>query len=113
MCPFFQNFFMIGTNNDQSLYKILTIDRLKPSELDICEDPNTYNEAEYNELIEKIKEESDPNGGFNFVTDFYGIIGRSIFDLSYYLSGQYIITIITKDVFFQVLSSFWGHTTCC
>lgn len=79
----FQNFFMIGTNNDQSLYKILTIDRLKPSELDIREDPNTYNEVEYNELIEKIKEESDPNGGFNFVTDFYGIIGRSIFDLSY------------------------------
>lgn len=74
---------MIGTNSDKSLYKILTIDRLKPSELDVSEDPSTYNEDEYNELIEKIKEESVPNGGFNFVTNCYGIVGKPIFNLSY------------------------------
>lgn len=94
------NFFMIGTNNDQSLYKILTIDRLKPSELDIREDPNTYNEAEYNELIEKIKEESDPNGGFNFVTDFYGIIGFIKF-----LGPYYMLLITERDQ----IGDIFGH----
>jgi phosphatidylinositol 3,5-bisphosphate 5-phosphatase len=73
---------MIGTNSDQSLYKILRIDRLKLSELDISEDLNTYNEDEYNELIEKIKEESIPDGGFNFVTNCFGIIGKPILNLA-------------------------------
>ncbi|KAJ1698653.1 hypothetical protein LUZ63_007165 [Rhynchospora breviuscula] len=94
------SFFMIGTNNDKSLYKILTIDRLKPSELDISEDPNTYNETEYNELIEKIKEDSIPNGGFNFVTRCYGIIGFIKF------LGPYYMLLITER---EKIGDIFGH----
>lgn len=70
-----QNFYMIGRDKGRTYWRVLKIDRLDPSELNIREDSTTYTESECSELLRRIHEGNKPTGGLKFVTTCYGIVG--------------------------------------
>lgn len=70
-----QKFYMIGRNKGRTYWRVLKIDRLEPSELNIREDSATYTERECSELLRRIHEGNKSTGGLKFVTTCYGIIG--------------------------------------
>ncbi|KAJ3695764.1 hypothetical protein LUZ60_001141 [Juncus effusus] len=94
------NFYLIGTNKEKIAYKILTIGRMRPSELNINEDHKTYTESEILQLKQTIHEENLSNGGLKFVTDCYGIIGFIKF------LGPYYMLLITER---KKIGDIFGH----
>lgn len=72
---FLQNFYMIGRDKSRTYWRVLKIDRLEPSELNIREDSTTYSERECSELLRRIHEGNISTGGLKFVTTCYGIVG--------------------------------------
>lgn len=68
---------MIGTDKSRATWRVLKIDRLEPSELNIIEDTTTYSEVECCDLLRRIHEGNKPTGGLKFVTTCYGIIGMT------------------------------------
>ncbi|KAK6941235.1 SAC domain [Dillenia turbinata] len=70
------NFYMIGRDKSRTFWRVLKIDRLEPSELNILEDSATYSEGECSELLKRIHEGNKSTGGLKFVTTCYGIIER-------------------------------------
>ncbi|KAF5176272.1 Phosphoinositide phosphatase sac2 [Thalictrum thalictroides] len=83
-------FYMIGRDKSRSLWKVLKIDRLEPTELNIHEDSTIYTEAECYDLLIRIHEGNNSIGGLRFVTTCYGIIGFIKF------LGPYYMLLITK-----------------
>lgn len=75
-----QKFYMVGSNKSRTLWKVLKIDRLEPSELSIREDPTTYSESECFELLKRVHEGNISTGGLKFVTKCYGIAGTCSVD---------------------------------
>lgn len=73
-----QMFYMIGRDKSRTYWRVLKIDRLDPSELNIREDSTTYTESECSELLRRIHEGNLATGGLKFVTTCYGIIGELI-----------------------------------
>ncbi|OMO67110.1 hypothetical protein CCACVL1_20784 [Corchorus capsularis] len=65
---------MIGRDKSRTYWRVLKIDRLDPSKLNIREDSTTYNERECSELLRRIHEGNISTGGLKFVTTCYGII---------------------------------------
>lgn len=78
ICCYFmlQNFYMIGRDKSGTFWRVLKIDRLEPSELNIQEDSTTYSESECFELLKRIHEGNKSTGGLKFVTNCYGIVGK-------------------------------------
>lgn len=76
-----QNFYMIGRDKSRTHWRVLKIDRLDPSELNVCEDSTTYTESECSELLRRIHEGNMSTGGLKFVTTCYGIVGMFFFCL--------------------------------
>lgn len=72
---------MIGRDKSRTFWRVLKIDRLEPSELNIVEDPTLYSEAECCDILKRIHDGNKSTGGLKFVTTCYGIIG--IFFLLY------------------------------
>lgn len=72
-----QKFYMIGWDKTRTIWKVLSIDRLEPSELNIREDPTVYTESECEDLLNRIHNGNRSSGGLRFVTLCYGIIGES------------------------------------
>lgn len=70
-----QNFYMIGRDKNRTIWRVLKIDRLDSSELNILEDCTTYSEIECYDLLRRIHEGNQCTGGLKFVTACYGIIG--------------------------------------
>jgi hypothetical protein len=70
-----QNFYMIGRDKNRTFWRVLKIDRLEPSELNILEDSTTYSEIECYDLLRRIHEGNKCTGGLKFVTTCYGIVG--------------------------------------
>ncbi|MBA0693967.1 hypothetical protein Goari_004303 [Gossypium aridum] len=68
------NFYMIGRDKSRTYWRVLKIDRLDPSELNIREDSTTYTESECSELLRRIHEGNISTGGLRFVTICYGIV---------------------------------------
>lgn len=66
---------MIGWEKSRKIWRVLKIDRLEPSELNILEDSATYSEVECSELLRRVHEGNKPTGGLKFVTICYGIVG--------------------------------------
>lgn len=66
---------MIGRYKKQTLWRVLKIDRLDPSELTIIEDPITYSEIECCDLLRRLHAGNRSTGGLKFVTSCYGIVG--------------------------------------
>ncbi|KAK4854012.1 hypothetical protein QYF36_017668 [Acer negundo] len=94
------NFYMIGRDKSRTYWRVLKIDRLDPSELNIREDPTTYTERECSELLRRIHEGNLSTGGLKFVTTCYGIIGFIKF------LGPYYMLIITKR---RQIGAICGH----
>lgn len=84
------NFYMIGQDKSGSVQRVLKINRLDPSELNIIEDSTTYSEVECHELLKRIDDGNKSTGGLKFVTVCYGIVGFVKF------LGPYYMLLITK-----------------
>lgn len=65
---------MIGWNGS-GVYRVLKIDRLDASELNVSEDSTAYTKKECYELLKRIHEGNKATGGLKLVTVCYGIIG--------------------------------------
>lgn len=70
---------MVGRDKSRSYWRVLTIDRSEPCELNINEDSTTYTESECTELLKRIHEGNKCIGGLKFVTTCYGIVGMFFF----------------------------------
>ncbi|KAF7837592.1 phosphoinositide phosphatase SAC3 isoform X2 [Senna tora] len=95
------NFYMIGRDKSRTYWRVLKIDRLDPSELNICEDSTTYTESECSELLRRIHEGNMSTGGLKFITTCYGIVGFVKF------LGPYYMLLITKR---RQIGAICGHT---
>ncbi|KAG8373872.1 hypothetical protein BUALT_Bualt11G0070500 [Buddleja alternifolia] len=94
------NFYMVGRDKIRRYWKILKIDRLEPSELNIHEDSTTYTERECSDLLRRIHEGNMSTGGLKFVTTCYGIVGFVKF------LGPYYMLLITKR---RQIGAICGH----
>ncbi|MBA0745455.1 hypothetical protein Gogos_008030 [Gossypium gossypioides] len=95
------NFYMIGRDKNRTLWMVLKIDRLDPSELTVIEDSTAYSEIEYFDLLRRIHEGNRSSGGLKFVTACYGIVGFIKF------LGSYSMMLITKR---KKIGAICGHT---
>lgn len=75
-CFALQRLYILGTNSDKTLWRLLKIDRSEPSELVMDECSTVYTESECHDLLKSLDEEQRSTGGIKFVTEFYGIIGK-------------------------------------
>ena len=66
---------MIGRDKNRTYWRVLKIDKLESSELNIREDSTVYAERECSELLRRIHEGNKATGGLKFVTTCYGIVG--------------------------------------
>ncbi|XP_059431906.1 phosphoinositide phosphatase SAC3 [Corylus avellana] len=94
------NFYMIGRDKSRTYWRVLKIDRLDPSELNVREDSTTYTESECSDLLRRIDEGNKSTGGLKFVTTCYGIVGFIKF------LGPYYMLIITKR---RQIGAICGH----
>ncbi|CAD6343498.1 unnamed protein product [Miscanthus lutarioriparius] len=92
--------YVLGTNSDRTLWRLLKIDRSEPSELVIDECSTVYTESEHPDLLKGLDEEHRSTGGIKFVTKFYGIIGFIKF------LGPYYMLIITEQ---KRIGEIFGH----
>ncbi|KAK4839328.1 hypothetical protein QYF36_021015 [Acer negundo] len=83
-------YYMIGRDKSRTCWRILKIDRLEPSELNIVEDCSTYSEFECFDLLRRVHEGNRSTGGLKLVTACYGIVGFIKF------LGPYYMLLITK-----------------
>lgn len=95
------NFYLIGRDKCRTFWRVLKIDRLDPSELNILEDPATYSDNECYDLLKRIDEGNKSMGGLKLITICYGIVGFVKF------LGPYYMIIITKR---RKIGTICGHT---
>nr|XP_029124402.1 phosphoinositide phosphatase SAC2 [Elaeis guineensis] len=93
-------FYMVGRDKSRRLWRVLTIDRSEPCELNITEDPTTYSEIECYDSLKRIHDENRSSGGLNFVTKCYGIVGFFKF------LGPYYMLLITRR---RKIGTICGH----
>ncbi|KAE8799364.1 phosphoinositide phosphatase SAC2-like [Hordeum vulgare] len=93
-------FYILGTNTDKTLWRLLKIDRMEPSDLNIDEDCTMYSHSEYLDLRKTLDEDHKSTGGLNFVTNCCGIIGFVKF------LGPYYMLIITEQ---RKIGAIFGH----
>ncbi|CAA0827794.1 Phosphoinositide phosphatase SAC1 [Striga hermonthica] len=78
-------FYLIGSDRNKKFFRVLKIDRMEPSDLNISEDPVVYPPQEVKSLLQRIAEGNRATGGLNFVAKVYGIVGCIKFLESYYM----------------------------
>ncbi|KAH6765123.1 Phosphoinositide phosphatase family protein [Perilla frutescens var. frutescens] len=78
-------FYLIGSDRYEKFFRVLKIDRMEPSDLNISEDPVVYPPQEVKSLLQRIAEGNRATGGLTFVAKVYGIVGCIKFLESYYL----------------------------
>ncbi|KAM7461212.1 hypothetical protein LguiA_029333 [Lonicera macranthoides] len=78
-------FYLIGSDRNKRFFRVLKIDRMEPSDLNISEDPVVYPPQEVKSLLQRIAEGNRATGGLTFVAKVYGIAGCIKFLESYYL----------------------------
>ncbi|XP_015058603.1 phosphoinositide phosphatase SAC1 [Solanum pennellii] len=93
-------FYLIGSDRNKQFFRVLKIDRMEPSDLNISEDPVVYPPQEVKSLLQRIAEGNRATGGLNFVAKVYGIAGCIRFLESYYL------VLVTKR---RQIGSICGH----
>ncbi|KAK3007051.1 hypothetical protein RJ639_017070 [Escallonia herrerae] len=92
---------MVGMDESRTYWRVVKIDRLEPSVLNICEDSTTYTERECSDLLTRVHEGNKPTGGLTFVTTCYGIVGFVKF------LGPYYMLLITER---HQIGAICGHT---
>ncbi|GJN00672.1 hypothetical protein PR202_ga17868 [Eleusine coracana subsp. coracana] len=93
-------FYILGTNIDKTLWRLLKIDRMEPSELNVDEDSTVYSQNEYHDLLKALDEDHKSTGGVKFVTNCFGIVGFVKF------LGPYYMLIITEQ---RKIGDIFGH----
>ncbi|XP_008783052.2 phosphoinositide phosphatase SAC2 isoform X1 [Phoenix dactylifera] len=93
-------FYMLGRDKSRRLWRVLTIDRLEPYELNIREDPTVYSEIECIDLLQRTHDGNRSTGGLKFVTKCYGIVGFVKF------LGPYNMLLITRR---RKIGTICGH----
>ncbi|XP_030468029.2 phosphatidylinositol-3-phosphatase SAC1 [Syzygium oleosum] len=78
-------YYLVGSDRQKRLFRVLKIDRSEPSDLNISEDPVVYSPLEIKNLLQRISEGNRSIGGLTFSGKFYGIAGCIKFLESYYL----------------------------
>ncbi|KAL1805043.1 hypothetical protein ACET3Z_028111 [Daucus carota] len=78
-------FYLIGSDRKKRYFRVLKIDRMEASELNISEDPVVYSSKEINSLLQRIDEGNRATGGLSVVAKVYGIAGCIKFLEPYYL----------------------------
>ncbi|KAM3394870.1 phosphoinositide phosphatase SAC3 isoform X1 [Capsicum galapagoense] len=94
-------FYLIGRDKSRAHWRVLKIDRMELSELNMREDLTTYTERECSDLLRRIHEGNRSTGGLKFVTTCYGIVGFIKF------LGPYYMLLITKR---RQIGAICGHT---
>ncbi|XP_051139563.1 phosphatidylinositol-3-phosphatase SAC1 isoform X1 [Andrographis paniculata] len=97
-------YYLIGSDRNKQFFRVLKIDRMEPSDLNISEDPVVYPPQEVKSLLQRIAEGNRATGGLNFVAKVYGIAGCIKFLESYYL------ILVTKR---RQIGSICGHAIYC
>ncbi|KAI3985249.1 hypothetical protein MKX01_039494 [Papaver californicum] len=95
------NFYMVGRDKSRMLWRVLKVDRLEATELNIGEDSTTYSQLECSDLLKRIDEGNKSTGGLKFVTACYGIVGFVKF------LGPYYMLLITKR---KQIGAICGHS---
>ncbi|KAM3759471.1 hypothetical protein ACB098_01G122700 [Castanea mollissima] len=95
-----QRFYLIGSDRNKRVFRVLKIDRSEPSDLNISEDPVLYSPKEIKNLLQRIDEGNRATGGLTPVAKVYGIAGCIKFLESYYL------ILVTKR---RQIGSICGH----
>lgn len=86
----YSNYYIIGCDMRKTFWKVLKINRLEPSELNITEDNATYSKVEHRDLLQRIDVGNKSTGGLKLVRVFYGICGFVKF------LGPYYMVLITE-----------------
>lgn len=94
-------FYLIGSNNTQTRFRVLKIDRTDPRELILVDDKVEYNKQEIHQLLNMIGfgNRGGRTAGFNKLVSAFGIVGFIRF-----LEGFYII-LVTKRRKIAVIGS--------
>ncbi|XP_023935391.2 polyphosphoinositide phosphatase isoform X1 [Bicyclus anynana] len=94
-------FYLIGSNNTQTRFRVLKIDRTDSKELILVDDKVEYNKQEIHQLLNMIGfgNRSGRSPGFNKLVSAFGIVGFIRF-----LEGYYII-LVTKRRKIAVIGS--------
>ncbi|KAI4463439.1 polyphosphoinositide phosphatase [Holotrichia oblita] len=85
-----QNFYLVGSNNTLTRYRVLKIDRTEPRELVLYDDKVEYTQDEIHDLINMIEGGNRLRTGLNIISAF-GIVGFIRF-----LEGYYIILVTRR-----------------
>ncbi|XP_062233399.1 phosphoinositide phosphatase SAC2-like [Phragmites australis] len=93
-------FYILGTNTDKTLWRLLKIDRMEPSELNVDEDSTVHSQSEYLDLLKVLDEDHRSTGGVKFVTNCFGISGFIKF------LGPYYMLLITEQ---RKIGDIFGH----
>ncbi|KAK9747094.1 SacI homology domain [Popillia japonica] len=79
-----QNFYLVGSNNTLTRYRVLKIDRTEPRELVLYDDKVEYTQDEIHDLINMIEGGNRLRTGLNIISAF-GIVGIYSYDLTHTL----------------------------
>ncbi|KAE8647092.1 hypothetical protein Csa_022988 [Cucumis sativus] len=93
-------FYMVGRDKSRTYWRVLKIDRMDLSKLNIREDSAVYTENECSDLLRRIHEGNKSTGGLKFVSTCYGIVGFIKF------LGPYYMLLITKR---RQIGTICGH----
>ena len=77
---FFQRIFLVGSNNTQTKFRVLKIDRTEPKTLVLIDDHVEYSHQEIRDLLSMIDMGNRPrprnNLGFSKTVSAFGIVGK-------------------------------------
>lgn len=77
----FQRYFLVGSNNSQTKFRVLKIDRMEPRELNVVDDQQIYSREEIQSLLSMIDVGNRNRQGslgtpFVPVASAFGIVGE-------------------------------------
>jgi len=94
------NFYLVGQHQDNTISRILTINRLEHSELNVYEDTTIYSKEQCDNLLRTLNDGNKKSGGLRFLANCYGIIGFVKF------LGPYYMLLITER---RQIGTICGH----
>ncbi|TVU30907.1 hypothetical protein EJB05_22560, partial [Eragrostis curvula] len=68
-----QMFYLVGSNDSKTTWRVLKIDRREPTSLELVEDPTHYTAAQRDDLLCRINDGNKATGGLRLVTKCYGV----------------------------------------